>query len=450
MQGWRWYGWILMTVALASYMGWRLLGSEDQSMYLVGKTTDGHHQIELACSSCHLNPFGGKDVLQEACENCHLEELADIRDSHPRRKFTDPANADRLAVLDARFCTTCHREHQEDITSTMGLTVPQDVCVLCHEKIGEERATHEGMAFTSCSSSGCHNFHDNTALYESFLVDNSGHDWLSASPLVAPLTAVESTLSSLPASHVRLGVAQADAPDVHQQNGIIVTEWATSAHALTNVNCSGCHESDADWIEQPALQACASCHEQQNKGFLAGKHGMRLAVGLPAMTPAEARIPMKETAAHETLGCTSCHDSHTSDREFAAVDACLGCHDSSHTLAYEQSPHAKLRDQQLAGALTAEAVVTCATCHMPRTESIVGGATVVHVEHNQNANLRPSDKMLRSVCMDCHSLEFSMDALADPLLINNNFNGRPSIHVQSVDMAVQRKQARVKRPGIAQ
>lgn len=440
MQGWRWYGWIVMTVALASYMGWRLVGSEDKSMYLVGSTTDGHHQIELACSGCHLSPFGGKEVLQDACENCHLEELEAVRDSHPRRKFTDPANADRLALLDARFCTTCHREHQEDITSTMGVTVPQDVCVLCHEKIGEERATHAGLAFTSCASSGCHNFHDNTALYESFLVDNSGHAWLAAAPLVAPLTAVEAALSTLPAAQARLQAEDADAPDSYLQETAAVAEWAASAHALTGVNCTGCHETtDAAWIEQPDLGACASCHDKQHAGFLAGKHGMRLALDLPAMTPAEARIPMHESAMHTTLGCTSCHGPHTSDRTFAAVDACLGCHSSEHTLAYEQSPHAGLREQHLAGAVAAEAVVTCATCHMPRVASTVAGKPVVHVEHNQNANLRPSDKMLRSVCMNCHSLEFSIDALADPLLVGNNFDGQPSAHVQSVDMAVQRK-----------
>jgi len=40
------------------------------------------------------------------------------------------------------------------------------------------------------------------------------------------------------------------------------------------------------------------------------------------------------------------------------------------------------------------------------------------------------------VCMSCHGLGFSIDALADPELINKNFNGKPAKHVESIDMAV--------------
>jgi hypothetical protein len=43
--------------------------------------------------------------------------------------------------------------------------------------------------------------------------------------------------------------------------------------------------------------------------------------------------------------------------------------------------------------------------------------------------------MIRPVCMNCHGLGFSIDALADPALINNNFSGQPSIHIESMDMA---------------
>jgi hypothetical protein len=58
-----------------------------------------------------------------------------------------------------------------------------------------------------------------------------------------------------------------------------------------------------------------------------------------------------------------------------------------------------------------------------------------HTEHNQNATLRPNEKMLRPVCLNCHGLPFALDALADPALIERNFRGQPAQHVRSIEMA---------------
>jgi hypothetical protein len=60
------------------------------------------------------------------------------------------------------------------------------------------------------------------------------------------------------------------------------------------------------------------------------------------------------------------------------------------------------------------------------------------VQHNQSDTLRPNEKMLRSVCLSCHGLQFSLDALADHELIENNFSGKPTVRVQSLDMAARR------------
>jgi hypothetical protein len=68
------------------------------------------------------------------------------------------------------------------------------------------------------------------------------------------------------------------------------------------------------------------------------------------------------------------------------------------------------------------------------------GSKRVTVQHNQNWNLRPNEKMIRPVCMQCHSLSFSIDALADKALIENNFTGQPSVHIESIDWAVKREQ----------
>jgi len=73
-----------------------------------------------------------------------------------------------------------------------------------------------------------------------------------------------------------------------------------------------------------------------------------------------------------------------------------------------------------------------------------GGIEQIVVEHNQNDNLRPNEKMIRNVCMNCHGLGFSINALADLMLIENNFNGTPSQQIRSLDMVKQRLKRRIK------
>jgi hypothetical protein len=46
--------------------------------------------------------------------------------------------------------------------------------------------------------------------------------------------------------------------------------------------------------------------------------------------------------------------------------------------------------------------------------------------------------MLREICANCHGLRFSIDSLADEVLLANNFRGRPSRHVESLEMAAER------------
>jgi hypothetical protein len=174
-------------------------------------------------------------------------------------------------------------------------------------------------------------------------------------------------------------------------------------------------------------------------GFLAGRHGMRLARGLTPMTPAQARLAMKPDAAHHELSCTSCHSDHAFDTRHAAVDACLSCHDDDHSLAYINSSHFKLWQAELNGTAPANSGVSCATCHLPRESHGSSENASVRVQHNQNANLRPNEKMIRSVYMNCHGLAFSLDALADAALVKTNFIGRPARHIESIDLALRRQ-----------
>ena len=78
-------------------------------------------------------------------------------------------------------------------------------------------------------------------------------------------------------------------------------------------------------------------------------------------------------------------------------------------------------------------------CDMARVGHKKFGATVTIVDHNHNNSLRPNEKMVRSSCMQCHGLQFTLNALADEDLIKNNFQGRPKVHVESLDMAREEK-----------
>jgi hypothetical protein len=64
-----------------------------------------------------------------------------------------------------------------------------------------------------------------------------------------------------------------------------------------------------------------------------------------------------------------------------------------------------------------------------------------HVQHNQSATLRPSEKMLRLVCLNCHGLGFANEALADADLVRRNFAGPSSVRIPSIRMAVERDEA---------
>jgi len=452
-----WIIWGLLTAGLVAYMSYGLFSqasakhpllSPGRALMLPGQTTHGHHQIEMACETCHTQAFGGGELIQEACVSCHGDALKEARDSHPASKFDDPRNAERLDKLDAQLCITCHVEHRKPMTHTLGVSLPKDFCFHCHSGEEEMPPSHKDFAFDGCTAAGCHNFHDNRALYEDFLLKHLNEPKLLAKMQVPAkeLSTAVHEMSSYPREKYPLQpltLAPLDAPTTHQGNGKLQADWLSTAHAKAGVNCSGCHLASTgakagQWNERPDHTACASCHAAETKGFLGGLHGMRLAQDLPAMTPAQAQLPMHKDAAHKQLGCTSCHSAHRFDVASAAVDACLTCHNDQHTQAYKQSPHFRLWQDELAGKLPPGSGVTCATCHLPRQRMSTADGSRMVVQHDQNETLRPNSKMLRPVCQHCHGYEFAIDALADPALIAKNFKGSPKRHVDSAAMAAKK------------
>lgn len=440
-----WTAWLVISATAGGILWTTLTTTEaDKTVFLPGATTHGHHQIEMACGACHTSSFADREAIQQSCETCHADALKEAKDDHPKSKFTDPRNADRLAVLDARYCVTCHVEHRAERTLAMGLTMPEDYCFLCHSEIGDERPSHEGMAFNTCASAGCHNYHDNRALYEDFLArhldqPDTNH---SGRVLTSNLRDVAGQLPHYPKDTFPVSPV---APDELQTDTMgadelaVIAEWSASSHARAGVTCAACHGANDAWIGKPGRDQCRGCHVDEADTFLAGKHGMRLnetVLGqkLTPMSPAMARLPMQPDAADETLDCNTCHGAHAFDAAAAAVDGCLTCHADEHSLAYRGSPHHSDISASDPGGR-----VTCATCHMPRVAKDYFWTFDHHlVQHNQSETLRPNEKMIRPICQNCHGLQFTLDALADESLIQSNFRGRPTVRVESMELARKR------------
>jgi hypothetical protein len=444
-----WIYWSLLTLFLSSCLAYALFGDArhflTKAIFLPAGTTSGHHQIEIACDICH-DPMHG--INQEACLSCHGDALKASEDSHPRRKFTNPRNASRVELLDARLCITCHREHRPDDTHAMGVTQPNDFCFPCHSKIAEDRPSHAGLDFNTCASSGCHNYHDNRAIYEDFLTKHLNEPNLKENPHVPLRNLGEVFRATAQNPIVPLTTFNMDARTYFKDAQTYletIEDWESTAHARAGVNCLACHgvkQADSEtrvWRERVDYSVCKECHEETVQGFLAGKHGMRLAQGLDPMQPSMARLPMKSNA-EDPLTCNTCHKAHRFDTRQAAVETCLTCHDDAHSRAYKLTKHFRLWEEEISGRAPSGTGVSCATCHLPREAHKQEDLEVeaIQVQHNQNTNLRPNEKMIRSVCMDCHGLGFSIDALADRKLVKNNFNGIPTQHVKSMDWAEQR------------
>ena len=461
-----WFLWSILTIAAGSVLvAGMFYGGPTRASLLIGETTSGHHQIELSCNTCHTSAFSTADDIDKTCKTCHGAELDAAKDSHPIKKFRDPRNADRLEKLAANKCVTCHTEHRPNVTNAMGVTLPNDYCALCHQDVGKNRPSHDGLAFNTCATAGCHNYHDNTALYEDFLEKHNDKPDLKENPISRHY---KRDIEIETAGDPHILAAAANAPGEHGGDDKIVSSWLATAHAKGGVNCSGCHAPDqktqtdisANWNAKPDHKVCATCHSMETATWLQGKHGMRLAdktqletaglfglfrdKPLSPMQPKLARLPMSPNVAHAELTCNSCHQAHDYNTNTAQVSACVSCHTDEHTKAYEGSPHHKLWQAEQAGTGAKGSGVSCATCHMPRQwmEDASGYDEVLAANHNQNANLRPNEKMIRSVCMSCHGLGFSINSLADKDLINRNFDGRPSVHVESIEWVMKRVKER--------
>jgi len=415
--------WLTLLIILSAYFYMQITES-NKTLLIQGKTSNGHYQIEEKCDSCHAvnNPGTLGKVKQNNCLNCHKEKKRSNTksNSHRAKLFAADDKLEQRKLIQADQCITCHEEHQ---LGNNGTTQPDDFCVLCHKDITQERESHKDFAFDNCHQ--CHNFHDNSANYsESFI---SKHLEPEADHFENSLIPPVQFPRRFKKKHISAALSweQQDSPKI--VNAAIAKDWNGSSHALAGVNCQNCHtDKNKQWVEKPNHKNCVSCHKMQTKGFLSGKHGMRLKQQLSSMSTEQARLPM--TSGNKILNCVSCHKDHQFKAKSAAVASCLNCHDDKHSRAYKKTKHFQLWNNN------DERGVSCASCHLPKIVKGKKKNKSVLTQHNQNHNLRPTQKMAKTVCINCHGLGFSIDALQSQSLIDNNFASSPTHHIPLIEL----------------
>ncbi len=389
-----------------------LFASGNRAIFVPGRTSDGHHLIEGACSSCH----GGFEAIKnESCAGCHRAELA--QDTHSIRVFEDPRWAEDLARLDASRCITCHAEHH---VAARGVTVDASFCFPCHDDVPEKRASHKGLPASSCGDAGCHNYHDNRTLNTAFLTREADKpdlvDRNGLPPFRQPTAGPAAT---------------ADAPP-GRGDPAIERAWLASRHREAGVSCGDCHGEGAAFVSSPGFGKCADCHGFEHETWRAGKHGVRAKAELAALGPDDARLPMKKDRKDRpaAMACGTCHDPHSVDTRRAAVEACLACHDDEHSRLFTASPHG--RTVGSGPGPTGAGEVTCATCHLPRVTIDEGRGPRVVVNHNNTFTLEPVDRMAGMVCLRCHGLDLALSSLLDRDLGRRGYAGRPRERAASI------------------
>ena len=380
-----------------------LTSMDNNPELLIGHATDGHHQIINECSACHTTAFPTADDIQDSCTNCHAEEVAPDIDTHPMRVFNDPRAFEQLEKINAKQCITCHGEHNLDESREMGVKLQEDMCVACHEEILADVSSHSNFEFTSCSDAGCHNYHNNTALKESYLEKHLYEpDLLIEKDVIEFINSISSSDTT---SELTLDPLNSDHSD------------------LNLASCDQCHVKNSDVINDTLTSPanCENCHSNQTNEFTKGKHGMSFG----SKPISQARLKMDSRKDHDNVSCNSCHIPHKASIK-VDTNTCLSCHDDEHSNNFNNSKHSKI---------TIEGVpMTCSTCHLPQLAK--------HTNHNQSRNLRPIENMVRTVCSDCHGLQFVLDSLSNESVLNSNFSIKPTNHVESLDMVIKKSSKR--------
>jgi DmsE family decaheme c-type cytochrome len=177
----------------------------------------------------------------------------------------------------------------------------------------------------------------------------------------------------------------------HQANA--ARDWATSAHASSDVACASCHTLHAakDPVKSAATQieVCTSCHQAQHTDLFKPSHHP-LREGKMACTschsPHGSTAPAQLVKNTVTETCTSCHAEYRGpflwEHQPVAED-CTNCHD----------PHGSAQT----ALLKIRTPFLCQTCHEG-----AGHPSIVNTPQGL-PGASPSGYLLAGGCINCHS-----------------------------------------------
>lgn len=203
-----------------------------------------------------------------------------------------------------------------------------------------------------------------------------------------------------------------------------------AAHAAENI-CIECHEdlAKAKVVHAALEMGCTSCHGAIDAGDVPHKKTNKSAKGLSSEQPQlcydchdKAKFTKKTVHAAIDMGCTGCHDPHSSKNakllKTSLPELCYGCHEkekfsgkSTHSPVAEgdctgcHDPHSSDAGKLLASAQPDlcfnchdKAAFSKKTVHMPVTE----GCMECHSPH-AGANVFLLRKPMNNLCIECHN-----------------------------------------------
>ncbi len=178
----------------------------------------------------------------------------------------------------------------------------------------------------------------------------------------------------------------------HQTNA--AREWATSAHATSDIACAACHTlhaaQDPMAMPAPQIEVCTSCHQAEHTDLFKPSHH-----------------PLREGK----MACTSCHEPHGSSAPAALVkntvtETCTNCHTELRgPFLWEHQPVAEdcgnchePHGSAQPAMLKIRPPFLCQTCHEG-----AGHPSIVNTPQGLAGGLTPSTLLVGGGCVNCHS-----------------------------------------------
>jgi len=313
----------------------------------------GAHQ-NADCTSCHESGYTGTTTV---CYDCHLSD------------YEQSANPDHQALSLPTDCESCHTTNPDWQPASFPI----------HNQFYELIGAHASIS-ENCND--CHNGDYNNTPDQCFGCHEANYSQ-AANP-----------------NHIDAGIST-DCEPCHNP-----TAWIPSTfnHATTgfellgqhaSIQCSSCHLGTTSGLDSE----CFSCHEAEynaapdhlSQNFPTNCELCHNAIAWSDVTFDHANTNFPLTGAHQTVDCTSCHESGYT----GTTTVCYDCHQAD----YEQSANP---NHQVLSLPT-----DCESCHTTNPDWQPASFAI----HNQFYELIGAHASISENCNDCH---------------NGNYNNTPN------------------------